>query len=75
MNIFTQVTLHSSFILRKKIDTLRRKRFTEYPLFTTFSLFLKVSDNKSPNKIFLQKVPYTLPLFQIKISVLHRRTF
>ena len=70
----------------EKIGALHRKRFTEHPLFTTFSLFLKVSDicnisskcwllNKSANTIFLHKAPYTLPLFQIKICALHRRTF
>ena len=51
-----------------------------------FSLFLKVNDicnssskcwlpNKSANKIFLHKTPYTPFLFQIKTCALHRRIF
>ena len=53
--------------------------------FTTFSLFLEVSDicnisskcrllNKSANKTFLHKAPYTFPLLQIKICALHCKT-
>ena len=34
----------SLIYFEKKIGALHRKRFTEHPLFTTFSLFLKVSD-------------------------------
>ena len=75
--------LYLSFI-SKKIGTLHRKSFSKHPLFTTFLLFLKVSEvcnisskcwlpNKSANKAFSHKTPYTRPLFQIKICVLHRR--
>ena len=70
INNFTQDTLHPSFILGKKIGVLHCKSFSKHPLFTTFSLFLKVSEvcnisnkcwfpNKSVNKIFLHKTPYT----------------
>ena len=41
INIFTRDTLYPSFI-PKKIGTLHRKLFLKHPLFTTFSLFLKV---------------------------------
>ena len=58
--------------------------FSKHPLFTTFSLFLKVSkvcnisskcclSNKTTYKIFLHKITYTLPLFQKNICCLHRR--
>ena len=68
----------------KKIGALHRKRFSKHPLFTTFSIFLKVSEvcnisskwwlpNKSANKIFLHKTPYLLPLIQKKLWALHRR--
>ena len=59
----------------KKLEALHRKTFSEHPLFSTFSLFLKVDEvcnvssncwlpNKPANKIFLYKAPYTPPLFQ-----------
>ena len=76
INISTQDNLYPS-IIWKKIDALHRKRFSKHPLFTTFSLFWKVSGvcnisnkcwlaHKSPNKIFLHKTTYTPPLFQKK---------
>ena len=60
--------------------------FRNIHILSLFSLFLKVSDiynisskcwlpNKSANKIFLHKTPYTPFLFQVKICVLHRRIF
>ena len=70
----------------KKIGALHRKSFSKHPLFTTFSLFLKMSDvcnisskcrlpNKSAKKLFLHKTPYTPCLFQTKFCALHRRIF
>ena len=58
----------------EKNGALHCKLFSKHPLFTTFSLFLKVSEvcnisskcwlpNKSANKIFLQKTPYTPSFF------------
>ena len=58
--------------------------FLKHPLFTTFSLFLKVSKvcnilskcflpNKITYNIFLHKIIYTLPLFQKNVCRLHRR--
>ena len=77
INNFTQEALYPSSI-SKKNGALHHKCFLKHPLFTTFSLFLKVSEvcnvsskcwlpNKSANKIFLHKKPYTPPLFQKKI--------
>ena len=59
----------------EKNDDIHRKSFLKHPLCTTFSLFWKVSEvcnilnkcwlpNKSVNKIFLNKTPYTPPLLQ-----------
>ena len=73
-HIFTQDTLYT-FIIWKKNDDIHRKSFLKHPLCTTFSLFWKVSEvcnilnkcwlpNKSVNKIFLNKTPYTPPLLQ-----------
>ena len=70
----------------KKIGALHRKSFSKHPLFTTFSLFLKMSDvcnisskcwlhNKSAKKLFLHKTPYTPSLFQTKFCALHCRIF
>ena len=60
MNIFTQEALIlPSF--QKKIGALRRIRFQKHPLFTTFSLFLKVNE---VCKRFLYKTLYTLPFFK-----------
>ena len=60
--------------------------FSKDPIFTTFSVFLKVSEvcnisskywlpNKLANKTFLYKTPYAPPFFQIKMCALHRRIF
>ena len=69
MNIFTQEALIlPSF--QKKIGALRRIRFQKHPLFTIFSLFLKVNE---VCKRFLYKTLYTLPFFKKK--ALHHRTF
>ena len=43
LNIFTQETFYPSFI-SKKNGPLHRKRFPKHLLFTTFSLFLTVSE-------------------------------
>ena len=78
-SIFLHKWLYIPLLLWEKIGTVHRKRFTEHPLFTTFSLFLKVSDicnisskcwllNKSANKIFLHKTPYNPLLIQKKLS-------
>ena len=85
INIFTQETLYPFFIW-KKSSALHRKRFSEHPLFTLFSVFLKRSEvcntwskwwlpNKSAWKIFLHKTPYTPPSFEKNNWALHRRIF
>ena len=72
-------------IFTKKISSFC-KRFSKDSLFTTFSLFLKVSEvcnisnkcwlpNKSANKIFLHKTPYIPPSFQKKIVLSIAHTF
>ena len=43
-NIFTKETYPSFISKKKKISALYRKRFSKHPLFTTFSIFLKVSE-------------------------------
>ena len=59
----------------KKNGALHREHFSKHPLFTLFSLFLTMGELcyisheywlpiKSANKMFLQKEPYTPPLFQ-----------
>ena len=86
MSIFLHETLYIPPSFRKTIGALHRKSFSKHPLFTTFSLLLKVSEvcnisskcglsNKSAKKIFLHKTPYTPPLFQKKNCALHRRSF
>ena len=86
MSIFLHKKLYISTSFRKRIGALNRKRFLRHPLFTAFSLFLKVSEvcnilskcglpNKSANKRLLRKALYTPPLFQIKICALHHRIF
>ena len=76
INIFTQDTLYLSFI-SKKIGAFHCKRFPKHIPFTTFSLFLKVSEvcntsskcglpNNSANKVLLHTKPYTSPLFKRK---------
>ena len=74
--IFTQETLYPSFISKKKISALQRKRLSKHPLFTTFLLLLKVSElcnisnkrqlpNKSAQKVFYTRY-LTLFLHAIK---------
>ena len=73
INIFTPDTfIPPSF--RKKICALHPTSFSNHPLVTTLSLFLKMSEvcnisnvglnNKSANKTFLQNTPHILPSFQ-----------
>ena len=82
MSIFLHETLYIPPSFRKTIGALHRKSFSKHPLFTTFSLLLKVSEvcnisskcglsNKSAKKIFLHKTPYTPPLFQKKTSTFY----
>ena len=81
-NIFTQDTLYSSFIW-KKIGSFHRKHFSKRPFFTTFFLFLIISDilnkyrlsNRPAKKLFLQKTPYTPPSFRKRSGALHYRRF
>ena len=74
--IFTQETLYPSFISKKKISALQRKRLSKHPLFTTFLLLLTVSElcnisnkrqlpNKSAQKVFYTRY-LTLFLHAIK---------
>ena len=44
INIFAKETLYPSFISKKKIGVLHRKRFSKHSLLSTFSLFLMVSE-------------------------------
>ena len=69
-----------------KNDALDRKRFSKHPLFTAFSLFLKVSEvcnisnkcwlpYKSLTKLFLYKASETAPSFPEKNCALHGTSF
>ena len=63
---------------RKKIGALCRKRFSENPLFTTFSLSLTVSEvciKIIGLKLFLHKTPDTATSFQQKNCSLHWTSF
>ena len=71
-----------SFWKKKKNGPLHRQRFSKHQLFTIFSLSLTVSEvcnisnkcslpNKSANKIFSHKTPYSPLTFQKKICTLH----
>ena len=58
-DIFTQEILHPSLFRKEKVfGALYSKRFLKYPLYTTFSLFLVVSEvSKISNKyLFLQEI-------------------
>ena len=77
-SIFLHERLYISTSSRKKLCALHCKSFSKQPLFTSFSLILKVREvcnisskcwlpNKSADKIFSHKTSYTSPLFQINI--------
>ena len=74
-SIILSKRLYKPLSFRTKVGARHRKHFSKHPLFTTFSLVLKISEvcnisdkcwllSKSANKMLLQKAPYTPPLFQ-----------
>ena len=82
ISIFLHKRLYIPPSFRKKIGAPHHTSFSKHPLFTTFSLFLKVIEvcnisskcwllNKVANKIFLRKTSYTLALFHRKSCALH----
>ena len=83
-NDFTQETLYLSFI-SKKNGIFHRKVFSKHPLFTTFSLFLTVSEvcnisnkywlhSKSTKNCFYTNTLHP-PSFQKRIYDIHPRSF
>ena len=81
--IFLHKRRYISLSFRKRIGVFRCKNFSKHPFFTTFSLFLIISNisnkywlpNRPTKEVFLQKTTYTSYSFGKRSHALCRRSF